>query len=129
MAKTIIKPAGKRLIAFVCIVAAVFGLYFASQHMQKSGGNENGKTEKSFLSKMFGGGNERDYITIGTNTYAGFLYLSYLNNGLEPNEDCLKALEIFREGWEPRPLYFGRNYYHSFATDLCQVGNHCFSSK
>lgn len=54
---------------------------------------------------------------------------SMFRSGIEPNEDCLKALEIFREGWEPRPLYFGRNYYHSFATDLCQVGNHCFSSK
>lgn len=50
-------------------------------------------------------------------------------SGKEPNEDCLKAYELFREGWTPKPLYFGRNYYHSFATDLCQVGNHCFSSK
>lgn len=50
-------------------------------------------------------------------------------SGLSPNEDCEKAFELIREGWEPKPLYFGRNYYHSFATDLCQVGNHCFSSK
>ena len=50
-------------------------------------------------------------------------------SGLTPNENCLKAYELFREGWEPRPLYFARGYYHSFATDLCQVGNHCFSSK
>jgi len=62
--------------------------------------------------------------------WAGSAFISSMNrSGLEPNEDCLKAYEIFREGWEPRPLYFGRNYYHSFATDLCQVGNHCFSSK
>lgn len=30
-----------------------------------------------------------DYITVGTNTYAGFLPFMYLNNGLEPNEDCI----------------------------------------
>lgn len=50
-------------------------------------------------------------------------------SGITPNEDCLKAYELFREGWEPRPLYFASGYYHSFATDLCQVGSHCFSSK
>lgn len=62
--------------------------------------------------------------------WAGSAFQSSMNrSGLEPNEDCLKAYEIFREGWEPKPLYFGRNYYHGFATDLCQVGNHCFSSK
>lgn len=49
--------------------------------------------------------------------------------GLTPNENCEKAYELFREGWEPEPLYFGAGYYHSFATDLCQVGGHCFSSK
>ena len=54
---------------------------------------------------------------------------SMSRSGITPNEDCLKAYELFREGWEPRPLYFGSGYYHSFATDLCQVGNHCFSSK
>ncbi|MCQ2253365.1 MAG: ABC transporter substrate-binding protein [Bacteroidales bacterium] len=28
-------------------------------------------------------------ITVGTNTYAGFLPFMYLNNGLDPNEDCV----------------------------------------
>lgn len=89
MAKTIIKPAGKRLLAFLGVIAVVFGLYYASQHMPESKPDENGKTEKSFFGKMFGGSEKKDYITIGTNTYAGFLYLTWLNNGLEPNEDCI----------------------------------------
>lgn len=62
--------------------------------------------------------------------WAGSAFQTSMNrSGLEPNEDCLKAYELFREGWEPKPLYFGAGYYHDFATDLCQVGNHCFSSK
>lgn len=89
MAKTIIKPAGKRLLAFLGVIAVVLGLYYASQHMPESKPNENGKTEKSFFGKIFGGSEKKDYVTIGTNTYAGFLYLTYLNNGLEPNEDCI----------------------------------------
>ena len=34
-------------------------------------------------------GSDKDVITIGTNTYAGFLPFMYLNNGAEPNEDCI----------------------------------------
>ena len=50
-------------------------------------------------------------------------------SGRTPNEDCLKAYEIFREGWTPRPLYFRRGTYHTFGTELCSVGNHYFSTK
>lgn len=59
--------------------------------------------------------------------WASSAYTSMNRSGLTPNEDCLKAFELFREGWTPKPLYFARGYYHSFANDLCQVGNHCFS--
>lgn len=52
---------------------------------------------------------------------------SMFRTGITPNEDCQKAYEIFAEGWEPKPLYFRTNEYHSFAQDLCQVGNHYFS--
>ena len=52
---------------------------------------------------------------------------SMFRTGLEPNENCLKAYELFVEGWQPKPLYFAKGYYHSFANDLCTVGNHCFS--
>lgn len=54
-------------------------------------------------------------------------YTSMNRSGLTPNENCNRAFELFREGWKPKPLYFARGYYHSFANDLCQVGNHCFS--
>lgn len=52
---------------------------------------------------------------------------SMFRTGLEPNEKCLKAYELFCEGWQPKPLYFAKGYYHSFANDLCTVGDHCFS--
>lgn len=52
---------------------------------------------------------------------------SMFRTGLEPNEKCLKAYELFCEGWQPKPLYFAKGYYHSFANDLCTIGNHCFS--
>lgn len=60
--------------------------------------------------------------------WAGSAFKTSMNrSGLTPNEDCEKAYELFREGWKPEPLYFGAGYYHGFATDLCQCGNHCFS--
>ena len=31
---------------------------------------------------------------------------SMFRAGIEPNEDCLKAYELFCEGWEPKPLYW-----------------------
>ena len=62
--------------------------------------------------------------------WAGSAFKTSMNrSGLTPNENCNKAFELIREGWEPKPLYFGAGYYHDFATDLCQVGNHCFSSR
>ena len=54
---------------------------------------------------------------------------SMFRTEIEPNEDCLKAYELFIEGWEPKPLYFRAGHYHSFGTELCQVGNHYFSTK
>ena len=54
---------------------------------------------------------------------------SMFRTGIEPNEDCLKAYELFEEGWMPKPLYFRTGHYHNFGTPLCQVGNHYFSTK
>lgn len=54
-------------------------------------------------------------------------YTSMSRTGRTPNEDCLKAFEMIREGWTPKPLYFRANHYHTFGTELCQVGNHYFS--
>lgn len=49
--------------------------------------------------------------------------------GLTPNENCLKALELFKEGWIPKPLWFRLDDFHSFGTPLAKVGAHYFSSK
>lgn len=54
---------------------------------------------------------------------------SMCNTGKKPNEDCLKALELIKEGWTPKPLWFRRDHYHNFGTSLCQYGDHCFSCK
>lgn len=54
---------------------------------------------------------------------------SMSRTGIEPNEDCLKAYELYVEGWIPKPLYFRAGQYHSFGTELCRVGNHYFSTK
>lgn len=54
---------------------------------------------------------------------------SMFRTGIEPNEDCLKAYELYVEGWIPKPLYFRAGRYHSFGTELCQVGSHYFSTK
>ena len=54
---------------------------------------------------------------------------SMFRTGIEPNEDCLKAYELFVEGWIPKPLWFRADHYHSFGTPLCQVGQHYFSTK
>ena len=60
----------KALIGVVGVGAVAGGLYYAGQ-------------------KGLGGGSDADVITIGTNTYAGFLPFMYLNNGADPNEDCI----------------------------------------
>lgn len=72
-------------IAGIAIVAGGLGLGLnALGVFDGSENHENGKSitvgKKSKKS---------DYITVGTNTYAGFLPFMYLNNGLEPNEDCI----------------------------------------
>lgn len=54
---------------------------------------------------------------------------SMFRTGIKPNDDCLKAYELFCEGWEPKPLYFRAGHYHSFGTELCQVGDHYFSTR
>lgn len=59
--------------------------------------------------------------------WASSAYTSMNRSGLTPNEDCLKAFELIREGWTPKPLYFQRGEYHSFATPLMQYKNHYFS--
>lgn len=52
---------------------------------------------------------------------------SWGRRGIEPNEDCKMAISLFEEGWLPKPLYFRAGHYHSFGTELCNVGSHYFS--
>ena len=54
---------------------------------------------------------------------------SWSRRGIEPNENCLKALAIFEQGWIPKPLWFRADHYHGFGNPLCQVGKHYFSCK
>lgn len=69
-------------IALIAIV--VFGVIFGVSKI--FGGKGEAKTsEKKSLTDMF---SKNDVINVGVNTYVGFLQLVWLNNGLEPNEDC-----------------------------------------
>jgi NitT/TauT family transport system substrate-binding protein len=84
MAKTIVKPWVKVFGVIIVVAGIVFGLYSLGQ----SGMAGNTTNNKSFeLGNMFGTSDSDDVITIGTNTYAGFLPFMYLNGGLEPNEE------------------------------------------
>lgn len=84
MSKLIVRPWVKTAGIIIVVAAVVFGLY----KLGSGSSNKDGvsKTDNSILSGIFGGD---DYITVGTNTYAGFLPFMYLNGGLEPNEDCI----------------------------------------
>lgn len=70
----------------VGVITIVSGIMFGAS---KFFGNNSDSSSNSgsLFSNMFSGGSD-DVITVGTNTYAGFLPFMYLNNGLEPNEDC-----------------------------------------
>ena len=73
-------------IALIAIV--VFGVVFGVSKIFDSKGDGKEKTntgEKKSLGSLF---SENDVINVGVNTYVGFLQLVWLNNGLEPNEDC-----------------------------------------
>ena len=65
-------------IAGIALVAIVAGVILNATGVFK---NSNSKDLSLF--------DNGDVITVGTNTYAGFLPFMYLNNGLEPNEDCI----------------------------------------
>lgn len=73
-----------KVAAVVAIVAiAVFGI------SKYTGSTENGTKSSNPLSGLFSGGADKDVITVGTNTYAGFMPFMYLNGGLNPNENSV----------------------------------------
>lgn len=85
MSKLIVRPWVKTAGIIIVVAAVVFGLYkIGSNGNDASDGNK--KSSNSLFSGIFG---TDDYITVGTNTYAGFLPFMYLNNGLEPNEESI----------------------------------------
>jgi NitT/TauT family transport system substrate-binding protein len=72
-------------------ILLVGGLYFWAQSQPEQPKTDSPKSEKSFFGKLFGNDDKKDddnIIKIGTNTFAGFNYLMWLNRGLEPNKDC-----------------------------------------
>lgn len=83
MAKVIVKPWVKFASIILGVAVVVFGLWWMGQ---SSDGSQ--KDSKSIFSSVFGG-NDSDVITVGTNTYAGFLPFMYLNDGLDPNEESI----------------------------------------
>ena len=84
MAKVIVKPWVKYSGIILVVAAIVFGLWWMGQSSDTTGS----KDSKSIFSSVFGGGSS-DVITVGTNTYAGFLPFMYLNGGLDPNEESI----------------------------------------
>lgn len=84
MAKVIVKPWVKYSGIILVVAAIVFGLWWMGQ---SSDGTQN-KDSKGIFSSISGGG-DSDVITVGTNTYAGFLPFMYLNGGLDPNEESI----------------------------------------
>ena len=81
MANVVLRPWVK-VVGVVALVAAI--MFGASKFF---GSNDDSSNSGGLLSGLFSGGDD-DVITVGTNTYAGFLPFMYLNGGLEPNEDC-----------------------------------------
>ena len=81
MANVVLRPWVK-VVGVVALVAAI--MFGASKFF---GSDDDSSNSGGLLSGLFSGG-DNDVITIGTNTYAGFLPFMYLNGGLEPNEDC-----------------------------------------
>ena len=91
----------------IAVIAAGVGLGLNAagvfEGSEKSSTSGNGGEKKESSGGLFGSKSKKiDYITVGTNTYAGFLPFMYLNNGLEPNEDCILYKEY--------GLYTNRRY-------------------
>ena len=80
MANVVLRPWVK-VVGVVALVAAI--MFGTSKFFGSGDGSSN---SGGLLSGLFS--SDDNVITVGTNTYAGFLPFMYLNGGLEPNEDC-----------------------------------------
>ncbi|MDE5888666.1 MAG: OmpA family protein, partial [Bacilli bacterium] len=80
-----LRPWTKIVLVIALVGLAIFGI------SKFTGSNtiENKNDNKGFFSNLFSGDSDKDVITIGTNTYAGFMPFMYLNGGLDPNENSV----------------------------------------
>lgn len=69
------------------IVAVILGILYYTASISGVLPSGDGSSKGS----LFGGGSKADdtTITIGVNTFCGFMPMMLLNNGLEPTEDCI----------------------------------------
>lgn len=83
MSQKVVKPWVKYAQKGV-IVAAILGVLYYTASISGVLPTSDGSSKSSF----FGSG-DKDVITIGVNTFCGFMPMMLLNNGLEPTEDCI----------------------------------------
>jgi len=79
-----VKPGFKIFLIAIVLIGLAF---VAKTFLIPSKGSDSSNSESSTFGNIFKGGGK--VYTIGVNTYAGFSPILYLNNGLEPNEDCI----------------------------------------
>lgn len=87
MANVMVRPWVKYVGVLIIVAAAIFGISKFAGVGSSDGSSNGGKS--GGLSNLFGGGSDKDVITVGTNTYAGFMPFMYLNGGLDPNENSV----------------------------------------
>ena len=81
-----VRPWVKYVGVLIIVAAAIFGI---SKFAGVGGDDTSSKSGKSGGLASFFGGGDKDVITVGTNTYAGFMPFMYLNGGLDPNENSV----------------------------------------
>lgn len=81
MSKVVLKKGFKNTLIIIALVAIIAGLWWL--------GNSDNEKANSFMTRI----NKKDVITVGVNTYAGFMPFMYLNGGLEPNPESLITKE------------------------------------
>lgn len=83
MAKVMLRPWTKIALIIVFVGFAIYGISKFTGNSDSSGKNEN------LFGGLFSSNSDKDVITIGTNTYAGFMPFMYLNGGLDPNDESI----------------------------------------
>ena len=71
----------------IAIVAAGIGLGLNAAGVFKQKDGDSVNSDSNPIANITAKKKGKDYLTVGTNTYAGFLPMMYLNGGLEPNEN------------------------------------------